>query len=194
MQPEWTIVIPVKGTAGAKSRLFGTPELALAIALDTVEVALTAAPVIVVTSPQSAAAFEQLGAVVIADPTSGLADAVRAGISAAGSGAVAVMLGDLPALRPDELADSLAAAALHRLTMVADVENEGTTLITALRAEDHVPAFGAGSRAAHRASGYTELAVSLDSGLRRDVDTPAHLSAVASRVGPRTALAMLSSR
>jgi 2-phospho-L-lactate guanylyltransferase (CobY/MobA/RfbA family) len=124
----WTVVIPVKGTASAKSRLGASPELALAIALDTV--AAVGPRVIVVTSPSIATNFEALGARIVIDPEQGLT--------------------------------------------------------TALRAADHRPAFGVHSRAAHLAAGYVELDIPLDSGLRRDVDTAAHLAALAPRVGTHT--------
>jgi 2-phospho-L-lactate guanylyltransferase (CobY/MobA/RfbA family) len=163
---DWTVVIPVKGTASAKSRLGASAELALAIALDTVAAALVAARVVVVTSSSIASQFEEVGA--------------------AGDGAVAVLLGDVPALRPDELAAALELAAQHPLAFVADADKDGTVLITALRAVDHRPAFGAHSRASHLAAGYVELDVPLDSGLRRDVDTAEQLAALAPRVGPHT--------
>ena len=187
MRSEWTVVIPVKGTTGSKSRLVGSTELAQAIALDTVAAAVGAGKVIVVTTPAVAASFAALGAVTIPDPATGLLGAVQAGIDAAGPGPVAIMLGDLPALRQEELAAALEAATRQPLAMVPDAEGVGTTLITALRAQDHRPAFGAGSRALHVAAGYAELPVDADSGLRRDVDTAEQLAAVTGRVGARTA-------
>jgi 2-phospho-L-lactate guanylyltransferase len=182
--PEWTIVVPVKGTASAKSRLGGTPELALAIALDTVAAALEVAPVIVVTP--LAAPFEELGARVIADDQSGLSAAIRQGVNAAGDGAVAVLLGDLPAMQPAELEAALEAAGRHPLAFVPDAEGTGTVLVTALRAADHAPAFGADSCALHLAAGYVELDIAASSGLRRDVDTRAQLASLAGVLGPRT--------
>jgi 2-phospho-L-lactate guanylyltransferase len=182
----WTVVVPVKGTADAKSRLGASAELARAIALDSVEAALGAARVIVVTPAAAAADFEALGAVVVADAGGGLNAAVAAGISAAGDGPVAVLLGDVPALLPAELAAALLAAERHPLAMVPDADGAGTTLITALRAVSHSPAFGHGSRAAHLAAGYVELDVSAESGLRRDVDTAEQLAGLAARLGPRT--------
>jgi 2-phospho-L-lactate guanylyltransferase len=181
---EWTIVVPVKGTPSAKSRLGGSPELALAIALDTVAAALQVAPVIVVTA--QGGPFEELGARVIADPQSGLSAAIREGVNAAGEGAVAVLLGDLPAMQPAELAAALAGAGRHPLAFVPDADGDGTVLITALRAADHAPAFGQDSRALHLAAGYRELDVPADSGLRRDVDTPAQLASLAGSLGTRT--------
>jgi len=182
--PDWTIVVPFKGTASAKSRLGGSAELALAIALDTVAAALAVAPVIVVTPV--AEPFEELGAAVVADPGSGLLGAISAGLAAAGDGAAGVLLGDVPAVQPAELADALAAAARHPLAFVADADGDGTVLITALQASDHAPAFGPGSRALHLAAGYVELDVPANSGLRRDVDTPEQLAALGTRLGPRT--------
>jgi 2-phospho-L-lactate guanylyltransferase len=183
----WTIVIPVKGTASAKSRLGGSTELALALALDTVVAAQGAARVIVVTSPSASGAFDALQVLVAIDPGGGLNSAVAAGVEAAGDGPVAVLLGDVPALQTAELAGALAAAEQHPLAFVSDADGDGTVLITALQAADHAPAFGGGSRAAHLAAGYVELELPADSGLRRDVDTREHLAALASRLGPRTA-------
>ena len=182
--PEWTIVVPVKGTASAKSRLGGSPELALAIALDTVAAALEVAPVIVVTP--LAEPFVVLGATVVADGRSGLSAAIRQGVNAAGDGAVAVLLGDFPAMQPAELGSALAAAGRHPLAFVPDADGTGTVLVTALRAADHAPAFGPGSAALHRAAGYVELDVPVSAGLRRDVDTPADLAALGDRLGERT--------
>jgi 2-phospho-L-lactate guanylyltransferase len=187
---DWTFVIPVKGTTTSKSRLGGPAELALAIALDTVAEALEAADVIVVTSPAIAALFESLGARTIIDADEGLNAAIRRGIADAGDGPVAVLLGDVPALRSSELVAALELAAQHPLAFVPDADDDGTVLITALDPTDHTPAFGTHSRAAHRVAGYVELEVPVDSGLRRDVDTPAQLAALGNRVGPRTRAAL----
>jgi 2-phospho-L-lactate guanylyltransferase len=204
---EWTVVIPVKGTASAKSRLGASPELALAIALDTVEAALGAGPstssgtsvspvpelvegrtVIVVTSATIATQFEALGARVLIDEGHGLNAAIAQGVAVA-EGPVAVLLGDVPALRHEELAAALCLAAQHPTAFVADADNDGTVLLTALDRADHRPAFGAHSRSAHLAAGYVELDIPEESGLRRDVDTSEQLAALAARVGPRTKLA-----
>jgi 2-phospho-L-lactate guanylyltransferase len=188
--PDWTVVIPVKGTVSAKSRLGASPKLALAIALDTVAEALAAVNVIVVTSASIAPEFEALGARAILDAEAGLNAAARQGIAAAGDGPVAVLLGDVPALRSADLAAALELAAQHPLAFVPDADNDGTVLIAALDPAAHAPAFGAHSRAAHLAAGYVELDIRADSGLRRDVDTPAQLAALGGRVGPRTRAAM----
>jgi 2-phospho-L-lactate guanylyltransferase len=176
----FTIVIPVKGTDAAKSRLGATRELARAIAQDTFEAALAVAPVIVVTA---ASARDFPGARVIADPGAGLEAAIHVGIAAA-SGSVAVLLGDLPALLPDELAAALRIAETHERSFVPDADGTGTTLIASTT--DHAPAFGHGSASRHRAAGYVEIELSTDSGLRRDVDTREQLEGLRERVGART--------
>lgn len=191
----WTIVIPVKGTPGAKSRLAASEDLARAIALDTVAVALEARGgsahrrvvdrVIVVTPTTAGAAYVSLGAEIVDDPRAGLEAAILAGI-AASQGPTAVLLGDLPALEPAELLAALSLAGVHARAMVPDADGSGTSLITARDARTHRPAFGPGSHALHVAAGYVELTIDPSSGLRRDVDTPSDLAALAGRWGPRT--------
>lgn len=187
---DWTVVIPVKGTPSAKSRLGASSELSLAIALDSVEAAVGAvgaARVIVVTSPAIAGDFDALGVRVVVDEGAGLNAAVMQGVAAADTHAVAALLGDVPAMRAEELIAALELAEHHPLAFVPDADNDGTVLVTALRSGSHRPAFGTHSRAAHLAAGYVELGIPLDSGLRRDVDTAEQLAALSSRVGWRTA-------
>lgn len=180
---EWVVVVPFRATA-AKSR-FGPGDntaLALAMALDTVEAALPVARVIVVTD--AAAPFVALGAAVHPDPGAGLNAAIAAGLEWAGLDCPrAVLLGDHPALTAIELADAL-AAAVHPLSLVVDADGDGSALTAARSDVRHVPAFGSGSRLAHAAAGYVELAGDWP-GLRRDVDTVADLTALTA-TGPRT--------
>ena len=195
---EWVVVIPVKGTSGSKSR-FGDGDhsaLALAIALDTVEAALATAGVtgvLVVTSEEASATFDETEALVlIEDEPAGLTAAIALGVetatemSAPGRG-IAVLLGDLPALLPEELAGALKAAAEFDNAMVADAEGTGTTLVTAADGAAHSPAFGAGSAALHLAAGYVALDIPATSGLRNDVDTLASLTGLGTRLGAHTA-------
>ncbi|MFM9877224.1 MAG: 2-phospho-L-lactate guanylyltransferase [Rhodoglobus sp.] len=186
---DWVIVVPFRA-AGAKSR-FGAGDnsaLALAMALDTVEVALAVGPVIVVTS--DARPFARLGASVIADPGAGLNAAISSGLDFAGSGtaglgrARAVLLGDHPALTSTELAEALAAAGLHPLSFVADAHGEGTALTAAAPGVPQALLFGAGSAAAHRSAGFVPLAGGWP-GLRVDVDTAADLAGL-TNLGVRT--------
>ena len=198
----WSLVIPVKVLAEAKSRLAiltGTyrAQLALAMAADTVAAALAAAPVagvIVVTDDAVVGAeLGDLGAIVIADePAAGLNPALAFG--AAYSAARwpergrAAMAGDLPALRPAELALALDRAAAAGEAFVPDAAGTGTTLYAAGPGTAFSPAFGPGSRDRHRAAGARELGLAAFRGLRQDVDTPDDLKlAAALGVGPRTA-------
>jgi 2-phospho-L-lactate guanylyltransferase len=90
-----------------------------------------------------------------------------------------VLLGDHPALTSDELADALRAAAGHPLAFVADAEGEGSALCSAAPRVPLTPLFGVGSARAHRSAGFVELTGHWP-GLRRDVDTPEQLAALAS--------------
>ena len=196
---EWIVVIPVKGTDDAKSRLGDSvhrPAIALAIALDTATAALAAPSVIgvlVVTSAAAAPHFDELDVlVVVEDEPAGLPAAIANGLELAtelgapGRG-TAVLLGDLPALTADELEAALVSATGHPLAMVADAEGSGSVLVTAADGAVHATAFGAGSHAAHLAAGYAELPVPVTSGLRNDVDTEEQLRALRPRLGPHTA-------
>lgn len=196
-EARWTVVMPVKRLAAAKSRLRGAlpgvphEELALALVADTLR-AVRACPavagVLVVTDdPRVAAAAGVVGARVTADPGGGLNAAFRHGAAVAGPRAeVAGLTADLPALRPADLAAALRATAGVR-GFVADAPGAGTVLLAAPAGTPLAPRFGADSAAAHAASGALPLAGEWPS-LRRDVDTPADLADAAGLgVGSRTA-------
>jgi 2-phospho-L-lactate/phosphoenolpyruvate guanylyltransferase len=204
----WSLVIPVKVLAQAKSRLGGLPRprraaLALAMAADTVAAALAAPPVsdVIVVTDDAVVGTELagLGAVIIGDePGAGLNPALVHGAGYAdarwpGRGRAA-MAGDLPALRPAELARALeAAAAGGAAAFVPDVAGTGTTLYAAGPGVAFRPGFGPGSRCRHRAGGAAELDLPGLRGLRQDVDTPGDLQAAAAiGVGPRTTAALSS--
>jgi 2-phospho-L-lactate guanylyltransferase len=87
-------------------------------------------------------------------PDAGLNDAMRWGADAvAGLGTSrAVLAGDLPALKPAELAEAL-AVALGERSFVADAAGTGTVLLTAPGGVALDPLFGPGSARAHAASG-----------------------------------------
>ena len=232
----WTVLLPVKVLARAKSRLAVLAgarrwELALAMASDTVA-AVAGCPevarVVVVTSdPVAGERLAALGAVVVPDvhrveqqkqqqSADGSQDALNAallhGAAVAsrrwpGTGLVA-LTADLPALRPEELAAALRAAAEVAVARQVDAAGEtgargagssfvpdaagvGTTLYAAVPGGDFRPAFGGASRARHAAAGAAELALDglLDGvpGLRRDVDTADDLrAAIALGAGFRT--------
>ena len=101
---------------------------------------------------------------------------------------MAVLLGDLPALTPEELDEALAAAARHPLAFVRDADGTGTTLATAAPGVPFEPHFGPDSAARHAAAGFVELEASDTPGLTRDVDTVDGLEAVLHHgVGDHTA-------
>lgn len=199
----WRMVVPVKETARAKSRLaapasLSRSDLALAVAADTlVEVcrALPPGQVTVVTSDTEVRRLAgRLGAHVVDDPGAGLNAAVRAGWVDSGlpdRPAVhgwAALLGDLPCLRADDLRTALATCAAYPRAVVPDAEGTGTVLLTSTEGVPE-PRFGPGSAERH-AEDAQLLSLALPR-LRRDVDTAADLEhAVALGVGPRTAAAL----
>ncbi len=89
---------------------------------------------------------------------------------------VVALLGDLPALRPAELAAALSVAAGHERAFVPDSAGTGTTLLAAQPGVALQPSFGPGSAARH-AVGAARLAAG--PGLRTDVDTAADLQTAA---------------
>ncbi|MFE0628656.1 2-phospho-L-lactate guanylyltransferase [Streptomyces sp. NPDC058864] len=189
---EWSLVVPLKPLAAAKSRLAEAvgpvrPGLALAFAQDTVAAALACAAVrnvtVVTDDPLAGAALTALGACVLADsPAAGLNAALRHGAESVRrqhpAAAVAALNADLPALRPAELAAVLRAAARRPgRSFLADASGIGTTLLAAAPGTALAPAFGGPSRARHRASGAHEIALPDVDSVRRDVDTGEDLAA-----------------
>ncbi|MFC6878861.1 MULTISPECIES: 2-phospho-L-lactate guanylyltransferase [Actinomadura] len=199
---QWSLVVPVKVLARAKTRMSGAAgphreALALAVAADTVAAALRCdrvRDVIVVTDdPLPAAELAALGARVVPDePDSGLNPALVYGAGRgrelAPDAGVGALSADLPALRPAELRRVLDAAAGAPEAFVPDAVGVGTTLYTARPGVPFSPAFGGDSRTAHRARGARELSLGDIDSVRRDVDTLDDLkAALALGTGPRTA-------
>jgi 2-phospho-L-lactate guanylyltransferase len=196
----WTVLVPVKRLEGAKSRLSTSTagrrrDLSLAFALDTVRAALDATgvhEVVVVTDDADVAdAVSSLGARVLADgPAGGLNHALahaESVLRAAGARSLAALAGDLPALRPDQLARALATAASAPRSFVPDAAGTGTTVLLAAGSTPLAPLFGPRSCAAHASSGALRLDVADAAGLRRDVDTEVDLwDARRLGVGPAT--------
>ena len=194
----WTVLIPARSLPEAKSRLLGATadpaahaRLVLAIREDTIAAARTAAGVariVLVTDGPTASGADP----VFVQSRPGLNAALDEGAEHAAAqwpaDGVAVLVGDLPALRSEELAEALALAAAHPRAYVPDAEGTGTTLLTAVADQPLLPTFGAGSAARHGASAATLAA---GAGLRADVDTAADLQTVlALGVGPATRAAL----
>jgi 2-phospho-L-lactate guanylyltransferase len=189
--PRWVVVVPVKPAADGKTRLAGAlsdaarVRLVRAMAIDTITAAAATGAVervVVVTSDTELSALLRTAVELLEDPGGGLDAAVLAGARRAREldpeAGVAVLLGDLPALRPADLADALDRATVHERSVVADAAGTGTTMLTAMPGADLQPHFGAGSAAAHERAGHVRLAVPADSTLRRDVDVADDLAAV----------------
>ena len=180
--PRIAVLIPVKDGPGAKSRLrvvgdTGRADLMAAFARDAISAAsrVALADVYVVgDAPNLRELADSLDVPVLADEGRGdLNAALRAGVERlprTGSG-VAVMLADLPCLRPADLEAALAEAVERGgRTFVADSAGTGTTLLVAAAGSELDPRFGRGSAAAHLDSGAARMGEDLTS-LRLDVDT-----------------------
>lgn len=190
----WTVIVPVKASARAKSRIRLEPAmrrtLALIMAEDTVTAVVGAAPVgrvlVVIEDARDGAMLARVPRVeLFVTRTDELNAAIRDGLAALGpaAGPVAVLPADLPSLTAAELAAALELAAAHPRSVVADRAGTGTTLLTARSADLLDPRYGVGSFAAHVAGGAVPLDVPARSGLRRDVDRVDNLRSV---TGPRT--------
>ncbi|MEV0456878.1 2-phospho-L-lactate guanylyltransferase [Catellatospora methionotrophica] len=182
-------------------------DLVLELARATVSAALAAdgvARVLVVTRDRRAAqALRACGAGVLPDEGLDLNDALRRAASVVeddvlrramlpgrggvarrhggpgiATGPVAALPADLPAMRPEELSQALAAAGGRR-AFVPDASGTGTVLLVASPGGPLDPRFGPDSAAAHENSGALRLTGDWPT-LRRDVDTPADLALIRS--------------
>ena len=201
-RPRCGVVVPVKPRAWAKSRLAPLGDqvrqaLTTAMALDTVTAALACpevGSVLVVTDDLALADLVRTaGAAALPDGRPGDLNAslwqgaAEADRRCPGSTLVA-LCGDLPCLRPEELAGVLREATAHGApAFVSDAAGVGTTCYAAPDLATFDPAFGGTSRAAHRDAGAVEVGVAAAT-VRRDVDTPADLAAADELgLGPATA-------
>jgi 2-phospho-L-lactate/phosphoenolpyruvate guanylyltransferase len=203
----WTLVLPVKGGPRAKSRLGAPPPVAAAIALDCLDAVLACGAVgrcVVVSADVAIQRSARLAGATVAPesrPGAGLVAAIEDGLKAVSrrpwcARPAAVLLADLPALRPEDLQTALDAARSVldgdgvRMAAVPDADGTGTVLLAARTPARLDPAFGPGSFAEHLGRGAVPVPLDLPR-LRRDVDTPADLdAALALGVGPRTASAL----
>ena len=194
----WSLVIPVKRLSAAKTRLAPVPPerrrgLALAFVRDCVSAALAAPGVgrvlVVTADPEATRRLRALGAEIAREPESDPSLSAAARLNAAisfGAGRslahrpdlrVGALTGDLPALRPAELAEMLEyAAAIPGRSFVPDAAGTGTTLLLGARDGSLDPRFGPDSRTGHARSGAAEWSAAGPS-LRQDVDTLKDLEA-----------------
>ncbi|MEU5551416.1 MULTISPECIES: 2-phospho-L-lactate guanylyltransferase [unclassified Micromonospora] len=184
----WVVVVPAKSFAAAKTRCVGlaaTDRAALARAMLTdvlgglTRARRVRAVVVATTDPQVTATALACGAVVAGrvgppDLNAEVQAALRLAGEAYGDARLAVVMADLAAARPAEFDAALAAAGAYPRAVVSDADGTGTTLLALTEAADFRPYLGPGSRRRFLADGYHDLPV-LAPGLRRDVDTVAHL-------------------
>ena len=192
------LIVPVKRLDAAKSRLRGAfpnrVDLVLALLLDTVTAALAAEGVrrllVVCEDDRVPPALRGTGAdCVDKRGLPGLNPALEYGAGVLRStnrrGVIGALQADLPALRPSEL-DLAIAEAAGRRAFCADRPGTGTTLLLSAPGKPLQPRFGAGSAAAHLASGAVPITAPVPT-LRCDVDTTDDLAAAcALGPGPRT--------
>ncbi|MGH3934109.1 MAG: 2-phospho-L-lactate guanylyltransferase, partial [Pseudonocardiaceae bacterium] len=112
-------------------------------------------------------------------PAAGLNPALRYGETvlrrADPATTIGVLQADLPALRPAELDCAVHTGLATGRAFCSDWAGTGTTLLLAAPGQPLQPRFGAGSAAAHRATGAHEL-TGWWPGLRCDVDTATDLA------------------
>ena len=193
---QWTVLIPAKSLPTAKSRLAPVSadaaahrRLVEAIRRDTADSAAASQGVARVLLVVDSGA-PRPDTIVQSAPGLNAAITEAAGQAARRwpTDAIAVLVGDLPALRPHELAAALAAAAAHERSFVVDRHGTGTTLLAARPGTSLRPAFGPRSATTHRRN-----AVPLEAGpgLTHDVDTAEDLRAAAEfGLGPATCAAL----
>lgn len=198
MTAAWTVVVPVKDPARGKSRLsvagVDRARLARAIALDTIAAA-AACPLVetvVIVGDDGGLVLAALDLPGLRFVPEGEARGLDEAVATAAGPYVrtprAALLGDLPALRPADLAEALELAASVDRSVVADAEGTGSTLVTAAADVEWRSAFGEGSFARHVGLGCVALDIDAGSTLRRDVDTADQLTAAAALgLGSRTA-------
>ncbi|HUW78904.1 MAG TPA: 2-phospho-L-lactate guanylyltransferase [Candidatus Nanopelagicaceae bacterium] len=173
---KWCAILPIKGGAQAKSRLGSNAkpaELANEFAKRTLTALLACSEVEnvnIVTADEQWLAISASRITTYKDPGNGLNAAICAARDQMFENQYLVVVpSDLPLLDAAELACVLTEARAHSRAFVRDKDGDGTTLLTALKAEDLIPLYGRESAAAHLKSGASELAAGLS--VRFDVDT-----------------------
>lgn len=186
---QWQVIIPVKRFSAGKSRIrhLRRTEYARAFALDTISAAahcgLVGRVIVVTDEPTlNENAFPESLSRKISfhrDAPAGLNPALNHSINLLRNThpheRTAILLGDLPALRPSDLGDALYAGVHLERAFVRDAEGTGTTLLQASKPSRLVPAFGPGSATKHEQLGYVELRGPFGN-LARDVDTTEDLA------------------
>ncbi|SCL29620.1 2-phospho-L-lactate guanylyltransferase [Micromonospora pallida] len=184
----WVVVVPAKPFAAAKTRCVGLDvsersALARAMLLDVVgrltRARRVCAVVVAATDPEVVGAALAAGAVV-AGTTCGpdlnreVLTALIVAREALPDARLAVAMADLAGAQPSDFDAALTAAGSHPRSIVSDADGTGTTMVTLTDPGEFRPFLGPDSRRRFLADGYHDLPVTAP-GLRRDVDTVAHL-------------------
>lgn len=181
----WRVLVPIKQSAVAKSRLLGATrneadhaELVHAMQLDTLDavLAVTTHPLVAGLSVVAEQIAVSLPAEIERLPDVG--GGLNAALAAAAQDlarrhpedGVAALVGDLPSLRPGDLLQALSQAEAHPRSFVRDLAGTGTTLLAAATGVALDPRFGLDSARRHQDSGAVELDAAIT--LRADVDSP----------------------
>jgi 2-phospho-L-lactate/phosphoenolpyruvate guanylyltransferase len=200
---DWSVVIPVKPFASAKTRLPSGPIFAHSFLLDVIS-AVRASPEVahirVVTADPYVAevATDQNCFVTVESAPDGINQAVaQAALEVPPDQGIAVILGDLPCLTAGALSLALEQAALFDIAFVSDEAGTGSTMWFSREGGPINTHFGERSRAAHRASGAVEIDAEprtlWSAQLHRDVDTEVDLwDAIRIGVGQHTADAVIA--
>ncbi|MEJ7650124.1 MAG: 2-phospho-L-lactate guanylyltransferase [Nakamurella sp.] len=187
--PPWSVVIPIKAPDRGKSRIAVDPaaraEIAAALAFDTVSAVAAARRVdrvIIVTDGAGTLGWidelpqgrEKVW--VVPSSATTLNGSIRDGLAGV-RGAAAVLPGDLPGLRAEEL-DEVLEHLTAPVSVVPDADGVGTTLLAALWAADLDPEYGPDSFRRHLTGGAREIVLPVEHWLRRDVDTVDDLAGI----------------
>jgi 2-phospho-L-lactate/phosphoenolpyruvate guanylyltransferase len=178
MQPvhAWSVVVPVKDAGASKSRLtlpdgIDRAAFARALARDTITALLDVegVRVVVVSSDAPTTAWaDSAGALVVADPGSGLNEAIAAGLARIPpADRAAVVLGDLPCLHAQDVLAAAEACAPYDAAYVPDHRGTGTVLLAGIAGRLR-PRFGPDSARRHGEDA-TRLELNLPR-LRQDLD------------------------
>lgn len=187
----WQVI--VLGRGGGKSRINVEPALQNALAdafsLDTVAAFLQAARIesvsLLTTSTELASRARKLGAeAIIADAAFDMNQQIMAALQAVADSPVAVVVGDLPLLLPEDILPALELASFNSRSVLADRQGLGTTLLAAKAPATLAPGFGVDSYKVHKARGFVPIELPKTSKLRDDIDTIEDLKRNSKTLGP----------
>lgn len=182
---QWCVIVPVSPAAVAKSRLLplgaAREQLARAFALDVIAAVRDSAAVthLLVVGDGTLVGEADLdqGALLVMDTSvASLNESVSAAESRAralGYSSIAVLVADIPCVRPADLDELLTRAKAVPRGYVADHTGQGTTALTTT-GPALSPAFGPDSAARHQGSGASRIEVTMRASY--DIDDPADIA------------------